>query len=49
MTTAWIVLATEDNSFIAFCKDEETALQRAINYETEHGDECDVYEEELEG
>ena len=48
MKTVWVVLAEEDGSFIAVCSNEAAALQRSINYEEKYGNECNVYEEELE-
>ena len=48
MRTVFIVMAEEDGSFIAVCETEKAAEDRAWKYFDEHGDTCEVFEEEVE-
>ena len=48
MKTVFLVLVDEDGSFVAVCKTEEAAKNRAVKYQLDHGNYCEVFEEELE-
>ncbi|MHC4643977.1 MAG: hypothetical protein ACYTBJ_00650 [Planctomycetota bacterium] len=46
--TVWVVLAEEDGSFISVCANEDDATTRALSYEAEFGNVCEVFEETIE-